>query len=131
MSWDKSLSTGIEEIDNQHMKLVETLEDFAEAYADQKGTEAINSILMFLESYVVKHFSTEQEMHALYNYPKKDRHKQSHDYLISDFSEIKDRIDEEGLTAEIVQYTYDFLMNWVIDHISVEDMEFAAFFKKL
>ena len=130
MSWDSSLNTGIDEIDNQHMTLVETIEKFADAATFQKGLESLQTTLAFLEDYVVQHFETEERMHNAYDYPNKALHKRLHDDLIQDIEELKERIDIEGLTPEIVQSTNEFLMSWIINHINSADMDFASYYKQ-
>ena len=131
MAWDPALNTGVEEIDKQHMTLVAELEKFSEAITAQEGSSVLNSTLGFLESYVIDHFATEEEMHRNTNYPDFQHHKQIHEELIQGLNELTGRIDEEGLTPEIANQTYRFLLNWAVEHISGEDMKFGAYYRSL
>ncbi|MCL2352787.1 MAG: bacteriohemerythrin [Firmicutes bacterium] len=131
MSWDPSLNTGIEEVDNQHMKLLETIERLAEVNSREDERDALESILVFLEGYVINHFATEEELHKVYDYPKRDLHKHLHDDLIKDMEDLKVRIDEEGLSPEVMKETNEFLMSWIINHISNSDMDFAGYYRSV
>jgi hemerythrin len=129
MTWDNSLNTGIDTIDQQHKALVEHIVEFYDACEQQHGKDVIYSTLDFLESYVIKHFTYEEGLQETSQYPKRAIHKDLHRFYIEDMGELKNRIDEEGLSPEVMCETSKFLMEWLVDHISVADMEFAAYYK--
>ena len=122
------LQTGIEEIDNQHRKLLSwanfiTFDD-ADA-TDQKVTEALGNLL----DYVSYHFRTEEEAMDRYDYDKVDKHKKQHHRLANEvtglFSRSKGKEAEEGTLAEL-QYLFT---DWIKLHIMEWDQPFAAFLK--
>jgi len=127
VSWDPSLETGIAFIDSQHRQLVETIEKFYDACKNNHGREVINSTLNFLESYAAKHFADEEEYQKANNYPKGDLHKELHRYFIQDINDLEERIDQEGISSEVIHEISQFLMEWLCGHISSADMEFAAY----
>jgi hemerythrin len=129
MSWDPALSTGIDLVDFQHMKLVEKVEELLDACEHHAEEERINSMLNFLESYVVQHFGDEEKLQKESNYPKYESHKHMHEYFVADFLELKDKIDEEGISEDVMNTLNSFLLQWVIAHVSGADMEFAKHYK--
>ena len=128
MAWDSSLNTGIKEVDQQHMTLVEKIGEFAEAIDNQYGSAGINAMLIFLEDYVIKHFLTEEALQASSDYPKYLFHKSIHEGFIQDFTELKNRIDEEGINPGVLRDTQKFLIEWVVYHVSTADMEFGEYY---
>jgi hemerythrin len=129
MSWDSSLSTGIDVVDFQHMQLVKSTEAFAEVCSNGASKDYVNKTLNFLEDYVVEHFSTEETLQRSCDYPRFAQHKRCHDYFIKDFTEVKDKIDEQGYSMEVMNELSSFLIDWIIDHIAQEDLTFGKYYK--
>jgi len=123
-----NLQTGIEEIDNQHRKLLSWANflafDDADAI-DQKVTEALDN----LQDYVVYHFQSEEEAMDKYGYDKVDKHKKQHLRLMNEvaglFSRSKGKEASEGTLAEL-QYMFT---DWIQLHIMEWDQPFATFLK--
>jgi hemerythrin len=124
----EDLQTGIEEIDNQHRKLLSwanfvTFDDADST--DQKVAEALGN----LQDYVVYHFQTEEKAMEKYDYGKVDKHKKQHQRLMNEvadlFSRSRGKETDEGTLAEL-QYMFT---DWVQLHILEWDQPFAAFLK--
>lgn len=130
MSWDSSLNTGIELIDNQHRELVEAVENNILASTDEKALNSFNSTLSFLETYVLQHFSDEEDYQKSSGYPDYHIHKSLHNDLIQDLNEIKNQIDREGINPELANSINQFLLDLVMHHISKADYEFGKYYKK-
>ncbi|MCL2664088.1 MAG: bacteriohemerythrin [Defluviitaleaceae bacterium] len=130
MAWDESLNTGIEEIDTQHKQLIEHAENFFEKAGGNLAQSEINGMLVFLESYVLQHFSFEIALQREKSYPDVNAHERLHKYFIDDFNDLKDRIDSEGISREIIDEASKFLINWIIEHISLEDKKYAEHYLK-
>jgi len=130
MSWDSSLEIGIEVIDNQHKELIAAVENSILTDSAQKGYDVFHSTMDFLESYVLQHFSDEESFQKYSNYPNYSVHKSLHEDLIQDLNEIKNQIDREGLNPKIIQAVNQFLLDWVIHHVSSADMQFGKYYRK-
>ena len=122
------MQTGIEEIDNQHRKLISWANFLAIDDADdtdQKVAEALDN----LQDYVVYHFQTEEEAMDRYDYDKLSKHKQQHLRLMNEvadlFSRARGKEASEGTLAEL-QYMF---MDWIQLHIMEWDQPFATFLK--
>jgi len=124
----ENLQTGIEEIDNQHRKLLSwanfiTFDDADST--DQKVAEALGN----LQDYVVYHFQTEEKAMEKYDYDKVDKHKKQHKRLMNEvadlFSRARGKETDKGTLAEL-QYMFT---DWVQLHILEWDQPFAVFLK--
>ena len=122
------MQTGIEEIDNQHRKLISWANFLAIDDADdtdQKVAEALDN----LQDYVVYHFQTEEEAMDRYNYDKLEKHKKQHLRLMNEVADLisraRGKAASEGTLAEL-QYMF---MDWIQLHIMEWDQPFATFLK--
>ena len=122
------LQTGIEEIDNQHRKLLSwaNFVTFDDADAtDQKVSEALGNLL----DYASYHFRTEEEAMDRYDYDKVDKHRKQHNRLANEvtdlFSRSKGKEADEGTLTEL-QYMFT---DWIQLHIKEWDQPFATFLK--
>ena len=122
------MQTGIEEIDNQHRKLISWANFLAIDDADdtdQKVTEALDN----LQDYVVYHFQTEEEAMDKYDYDQLEKHKKQHVRLMNEVGELfnrsKGKEASEGTLAEL-QYMFT---DWIQLHIKEWDQPFATFLK--
>lgn len=61
IEWTQDLSTGSDEIDNQHKELFRRINSLLDACNQGKGREEIGKTVQFLEDYVITHFSAEEE----------------------------------------------------------------------
>jgi methyl-accepting chemotaxis protein len=125
--WNKSLETGIELIDKQHMELFRQIE----ILLDPGKAGRVNKTLDFLEKYIAKHFSDEQEMHVKSKYPKAEQHKKYHEAYKVTFHELKEKYIKEGPTVTNNIAVNKTVLGWLKDHIMVQDKDFAAFYKEL
>ena len=127
MLWVKSFETGIDKIDEQHKQLFEQV-DFL---LDINNVNRHREIIDFLDRYIVKHFSDEQQMHKETKYSKADAHKKMHDEFIVVFHKMKDKYLKEGPTISNNMEINKTAVGWLKDHIMVYDKEYAAFCKSL
>jgi len=122
------LLTGIEEIDNQHRKLLSWANFLAFDDADttdNKVTETLDN----LQGYVAYHFQSEEEAMDKYDYDNLEKHKNQHIRLMNEVNELliraRGKEADEGTLAEL-QY---MLTDWIQLHIKEWDQPFATFLK--
>ncbi|MCX5934198.1 MAG: hemerythrin domain-containing protein, partial [Pseudanabaena sp. LacPavin_0818_WC45_MAG_42_6] len=81
-----------------------------------------------LANHTIEHFQTEESLMMRVDYPDYDRHKQTHDCLLSKVDNLllkfRDR-NTEAVTTEITQ----FLTEWLAHHIKGEDKKMIQFFQ--
>jgi hemerythrin len=83
-----------------------------------------------LERYTVTHFTAEESFMRTHNYSGFDAHKTQHDGFISRLRQEREAV-EAGATLSLDMI--NFLKDWLINHILVQDKTYAAEFtpKKL
>jgi hemerythrin len=127
--WDSSLETGHEKIDNQHRQLIAALNSIIEASAGGKGGAEIFKTLDFLTGYTIMHFSDEEKLQVMYDYPDYLIHKRYHDEFKVTVGELTKRLEKEGPTEEMVNIVTTAVGNWLLNHIKGDDFRMAAYVK--
>ncbi|MFH2028079.1 MAG: bacteriohemerythrin [Nanoarchaeota archaeon] len=127
IKWDRSLSVGIKEIDDQHKYLIETINN-ANKDLESLNKKAIKKLLNDLLDYVRLHFSTEERYFEKHDYPGIKKHMEEHALLIEKVIHYADKF-EQG--RNIVPELIVFLRDWLEDHLKTEDHEYALFFKEI
>jgi len=127
MPWSAKLELGVKMFDDQHKELIKLINKLYYAMQTKKGDQAMLGILDELVNYTVYHFDNEEEMFRKYGYENQDQHIKIHTNLKNTAVDLKEKI----LAGEAVIgfNVISFLENWVKNHILVEDMKYAPFFK--
>lgn len=125
MIWDSSLSVGVQEIDRQHQKLVEMLNQFYDKMA-AGDKQALPSLLASLAEYTVTHFHTEERYFDRFHYAGAEAHKQHHREFIQKVQDVTSRI-QSGKMVMSLEIT-GFLKEWVTSHIKNEDKKYQSCF---
>ena len=125
--WDDSLSVGIEEIDEQHKRLLALLNDLNEAllHSDAKGGYARARAGAL--AYAREHLSQEEALMRQTGFPRYDRHKTQHEEFMAHVNILPEhpgRLDREA--AEML---LAFLRDWLVEHIMGGDQIFASFYR--
>jgi len=127
--WSDGFSVGVQEIDEQHKELVSLLNQLHTAIMEHHGSEASRRVLDELAEYTRTHFSVEESLMRVSNYPDFERHKQNHEDLIGQVTALQDKLDsgEARITFELLH----FLKVWLINHINEADKRFGGFFASM
>ncbi|MDR2608530.1 MAG: bacteriohemerythrin [Treponema sp.] len=128
-TWDSSLETGHEKIDNQHKQLISALNNLIEASSEGKGEEEIFRTLDFLTGYTIKHFGDEEKLQTMYDYPDYHVHKRIHDEFKNTVGTLTKRLRDEGPNKALVGEVTDAVGAWLLNHIKGDDFRMAAFVK--
>lgn len=129
ITWASMLSVGVKEIDEQHKKLVELINQLNDAMLAGKGREALGRILGELASYTQYHFSTEERLMTQHKYEESPQHKEQHKALIKQVGDFKAQF--ESGSAMISVELMNFLRDWLTNHILKTDKKFGAALNKL
>ncbi|NTU41777.1 MAG: hemerythrin family protein [Nitrospirales bacterium] len=125
LTWGDQYMVHIAEIDTQHKKLFDMVNEMHDSMRAGKGYEAMGKILKGLTDYVKTHFATEERLMTAHGFPGYVKHKNEHDKLTqaalalySDFEAGK-----PVLTIDLMT----FLKNWLSDHILGTDKQYGPF----
>jgi hemerythrin len=124
--WEDKYSVGVAEIDAQHKKMFEMINNLFHALEKSKAQEQLQPIIKGFIDYAQYHFATEEKYFNEYNYPQKDEHTQAHNMYTKKINELlKQSIEDKTLTS--VQLM-DFVEDWWIQHVTGMDQQYAKFF---
>ena len=129
IEWRESLSIGVEEVDNQHKKLLSHFDQLLKACETGRGVDELKRLLGFLDGYVVRHFSDEEQLQQRRRYPGYAAHKLEHDSFAARLKDLKQEIDREGVALHHVVETNHLLLKWLLHHISTVDVQMGRFLK--
>ena len=126
--WEPEYSVNIKIIDEQHKKLIDTINILYEAMSEGKGRTVLTKIFDNLAEYTTVHFATEEDFMVRYSYPGYAEHKGEHDKCIAKVEEFKKKFDrkEIGLPIEIA----NFLVDWLHKHLMGMDQKYKVFFNE-
>ncbi len=124
--WDESYSVNVKEIDEQHKKIIDILNELIRAMKHGRSRETLGRIIERLIDYAKVHFKTEEKYFHKFGYPDSDEHEKEHQDFVKKVEEFKKKYDEGRamLSYEIL----DFLTNWLKHHIKIIDKKYSRFF---
>ena len=128
IGWTDELSVGISEINEQHKKLIDMINDLHAATLKGKGKAAVGSILSGLASYVVEHFACEEKYFDSFNYADSASHKLQHKVFVDRLTQFQN--DAEKGKVMLSLDIMDFLEEWIQDHIRIQDKGYSSCFKE-
>jgi len=129
IEWTEDLATGVKEIDDQHKELFNRINKLFFACSEGRGREEIIKTLEFLSDYVISHFGAEERFMTAYHYNGYAHHKSQHETFIRELSSLKNKLEINGPTVDLVIYVNQFLTEWLINHIRKMDRALADFLK--
>ncbi|MBI3446361.1 MAG: bacteriohemerythrin [Magnetospirillum sp.] len=122
--WREEYSVNILRIDNHHRRLFEMSNRLIDAVRHGKDKSETGIALDFLIGYAMYHFTEEETLLERYGYPEGNSHAAKHKRLMSQVSELEERLSAATIGADEV---LSFLQGWITNHILVEDRRYAPF----
>jgi len=126
IEWKDRFNTGFIEIDNQHKKLIDIINQLAQT-SHIKKHEISDSVFIELINYTKTHFEYEEKMLAAKNYPDYNRHKREHDIFVNKIIEYYKMFTNK---ADVFDQLFGFLKHWLINHILRNDIDYSNFYGK-
>lgn len=132
LTWSDSLNLGIDIIDNQHREIFETINKLMLSFGEGHETDSVYEALEFIESYVHKHFVTEEFYLKKYNYRDTEAHIKMHKAFSDKLSEYKAHYRRSGLSRLAAIEMNDILIQWWNNHILKTDFSYIdCIFEKI
>lgn len=123
--WGAILSVGVDEIDEDHRKLIGIFNILNHAVQEGESPEYLAATLTELINCTVWHFSHEERLMLKYRYPAMAEHQAEHRELIQSAKELQQallRADKAVADEHIV-----FLERWLTEHIFTADLRLGNF----
>ena len=123
--WGDVLSIGIDEIDEDHRKLVNIFNILNHSVKEGASPEYLAAVLEELINCTVWHFSHEERLMLKYGYEGTEEHKAEHQELIKSVKELQQKIlQADKLVAD---EDIESLERWLTGHIFSADMKFGSY----
>ena len=127
--FDESLKTGNELIDSQHKELIDRVNKLTEVIETSKEQQTAISTLNYLMDYTDFHFSAEEKLQEETGYPGLEAHKALHAGFIEAVKALEDMYMEDGPSPAFAAAVNKNVVEWLLNHIQVEDKKVAAHVK--
>ncbi len=125
IKWEERYEVKIKQIDDEHKKFLDVVNELITAMKEGKGKEIIESTIEKLVDYTKFHFSSEEKVFARYNLPTLDEHKKKHQDLIDKVVALQEQAKSKSFLISI--NVLDTLKSWLFDHIIGTDKKDAAY----
>lgn len=116
------IATGIEEIDDDHGRIVTCLEEMDAAVAENAGAERILEALERIRSLSSRHFQVEESMMATVRYAAAADHKNLHRQHLAHVDDLIASIRASGTAPP---HRLSALRLWFFEHLRTMDHELA------
>lgn len=130
LEWSDKYSVGVPAIDKQHQELFKQVNSLMEAMKAGRGREEIETIVSFLEKYVVIHFGDEERLMTRYGYPDLATHKAEHAAFVRQFGAIKRDIAAGKITTGMLISLQSSVVGWLKNHVVKVDRKYGDFIQK-
>lgn len=131
IAWKAAYETGERRVDDQHRKLVQTINDL-QAYL--RGGEIkksdVDQLMSFLRMYVTSHFCYEELCMSRFQCPNAQQNKEAHVEFLALFQSFERRYHAIGPDAKLLQELAAMAENWIVNHICRVDMSLKAVIPK-
>jgi len=129
--WSNSYSMGIKIIDDQHKGLFDIVNDlFNHSTGDEvEERDYFKEVIHHTVQYIKEHFATEEKIMIATKFPGYAEQKKAHDeFTKAVIQSVRDF--ESGKRLVLVKLA-NFLKEWLLSHIAIMDMQYAAYFREI
>ncbi len=126
--WSQKYSVNVKEIDQQHIRLFDLINDLHDAMKVGKSQRVMADILQGLIDYTDYHFSTEEKYMTLYGFPDYLQHRSEHRNFVAKVQGFHSSFKAGSLSLSLD--IMHFLKDWLSNHILVKDKVYGSFFNQ-
>ncbi len=123
--WTEDLDVGGESLNDDHKNLIKILNKFYKACSDGNSDQSVEETADDLLFYTIYHFRREEELMKEHDYPHLEPHIAKHETFTQKVVEIKTQLEEK--TNDPCNSVLRLLIEWLMDHITIEDKKLAPF----
>ena len=118
-------------IDEDHQHLIDIINDFIVATAEDVETAHLERILALLSSYTETHFSREEDLQKAVGFPYADAHHLAHQELLASLAGFETRLDSRIDAAKVRPELCAMLKTWLLKHIGEEDARMRPYVEEM
>jgi methyl-accepting chemotaxis protein/hemerythrin len=127
INWSNSYSVGVSQMDKEHQRLIDIINNLYAAMRAGRSKDAIGTILDELVDYTRTHFAHEEKLMREANYAGFDGQKQAHEALITQVAEVQQKYRQGTALGQEVM---NFLKDWLVNHIQGSDKKYGPVMNK-
>lgn len=120
--WTEQVNIGIEEVDQQHRKIVAYINQLDDAYFSGASRKKLGKIINELVEYTIYHFKSEESLQERAGYPFLKAHQKAHVLYAQGILDFQSRF-EKG--EDISKDMEGLLAKWFFDHLKHDDTDFV------
>ena len=128
MAWNDSFATHVGDVDTQHKKLINFINEIYRGIMLEKDKEVVDNTLNELVGFTVMHFGYEEKLFDQYGYADSLWHKDKHKTLLEQVGGYVTRY--KGGDTNVSHELLSFLKNWLTKHIMGVDQKYASFLRE-
>lgn len=125
IAWSRILSVGVDEIDDDHRRLIAIFNELNRAAAGGESADYLAATLDELINCTIWHFSHEERLMLKHRYPGMAEHQAAHRELIEAAREWQASLAQAGYA--LADGEIAFLDRWLTEHILTVDQRLGSF----
>ena len=129
IAWSEILSVGVDEIDEDHRKLVSIFNVLNRSVMEVESPDYLAATLEELINCTVWHFSHEERLMLKYRYAGIEEHKAEHRELIQSAKELQQKILQGD--KPVAHEHIEFLERWLTGHILTADLRLGSYLSQV
>ena len=126
--WKEQYSTGVWWQDKQHKELFTRLGKLLDAMEINRVRGDIQALFEFLESYTIRHFTSEEASMEKASYSGKRAHMAEHRKFLQELAALKAEFEDDATLALVIK-VQRHLVDWFVSHIGNMDKSLGAFLR--
>jgi hemerythrin len=127
--WSDILSVEVDEIDEDHRKLVNIFNILNHAVTEGESPDYLAAVLEELINCTVWHFSHEERLMLKHGYREMEAHKVEHQDLIRSARKLQQEILQAN--KPVAEQEIVFLERWLTEHILTFDMRLGSYLSRV
>ena len=128
IEFESSLIIGVEEMDEQHMRLVALLNGVYKLLQEGKKEEALRFFKEELLAYTEYHLSEEEKFMEKIGYPELKNHKKVHEVFRREVQSLAPYIEKGDPKA--FREALSYVWGWLYNHIAKTDKKYGIYAKE-
>jgi hemerythrin len=125
IEWNDSYSIGVKDMDDQHKKLIDLINQLHDAMKTGQASKEAGAILKGLVDYTHYHFTAEEKYLEKETYPGLLNQQKMHKVFIAQIEQYQIDLNNKSLTIGVKMS--QFLKDWLMTHIINEDKKYGQF----
>jgi hemerythrin-like metal-binding protein len=130
LAWTESFSVGVKGIDRQHQELLARVNALFDAIGSREAGRNVDELVVYMESYVQRHFLCEEKLMRRHGYPDYAEHLSHHQHFVEELSRIEKMYDRNGLSSDLVARMAGYITDWLSEHFVGDDRRLAKFLRE-